>query len=175
MAGVNRIILIGNLGADPELKQVGSTQVCNMRIAVNETWTDKDGERHERVEWFSVAVWGRRGENCARYLSKGRQVYIEGRMRSRVYEQDGVQRTAWDVQAQDVQFLQGGGDGGDGGGRQSRGSGGNSGGSGGGWGQGGGKRGEWGQPKGGGGGWGQGAQKPGTPASDADDEDPIPF
>jgi len=77
----NKVILVGNLGKDPELKytQTGRA-VCNFNLAVNERWTDQNGDRQEKTVWVRVAAWGALGENCAQYLSKGRQVLVEGRL-----------------------------------------------------------------------------------------------
>ena len=107
---VNKVILIGNLGQDPELRYTPSGQpVCSMRLATRETWTGRDGQRAERTEWHTVVVWGKQGENCARYLSKGRQVYIEGRIQTRSWEgRDGQKRYRTEIVANQVVFLQGG-------------------------------------------------------------------
>lgn len=179
MAGVNKVILIGNLGADPELRQTQSGPVCNMRVATTERWTTQDGQKQERTEWHTVTVWGRQAEHCQRFLAKGRPVYVEGSLQSRTYtDQDGKERRVWDVRAQTVQFL-GGGPGGDQGetGGDAGGGWGNPGGGGGGQG---GNRG--GGQRGGGGGWGGGAKPAGGQGAgvggDAaffDDDDPIPF
>ena len=109
MGSVNKVILIGNLGADPELRYTQSgTPVCNMRLATNERWNDRDGNAQERTEWHSVSVWGKQAEHCSQYLSKGRQVYVEGRLQSREYtDRDGNQRKVWDVVANQVTFLSG--------------------------------------------------------------------
>jgi len=118
--GVNKVILVGNLGADPDMRYTPSgAGVCEFRLATNETWTDKSGQKQERTEWHRVVVWGKRGEVCSKYLSKGRQVYVEGRMRTRSWEdKDGNKRYTTEIIANDVQFL--GGRDGDGGGRRSR-------------------------------------------------------
>lgn len=109
MASVNKVILIGNLGADPEKRYTGTGQpVCNLRIATNERWTDKQGQKQERTEWHRVVVYGPQAENCAKYLSKGRPVYIEGSIRSRSWEdQQGQTKYITEVIAQRVQFLGG--------------------------------------------------------------------
>lgn len=189
MASVNKVILIGNLGADPEVKQVGSSTVANLRLATNEVWNDRDGNRQERTEWHSVTVWGKQAELCGQYLAKGRSVYVEGRLQSRTYtDKEGAERKVWDVVASQVTFL-----GGQDGGSQSAGR---SSGGGGGWGgggsapsqspQGGGgwgdkpahaSNGGWGsQPQGQrGGGWGGGSRGGERPGSDGRGEDPIPF
>ena len=107
MAGVNKAILIGNLGRDPELRYTQSGQaVVNFSIATSENWTDKAGERQERTEWHRIVVWGKTGENCAQYLSKGRTVYIEGRIQTREWEdREGQKRTTTEINAQTVTFL----------------------------------------------------------------------
>lgn len=160
---VNTITIIGNLGADPEMRQTSGGPVCNLRVATTEKWKGRDGNMQERTEWHSVTVWGNQAEACGRYLAKGRQIYVQGRLQSREYEKDGVTRKVWDIVANRVQFLGGRGDGGD---RQS-------GGSGGGWGQSGQapaqSNGGWGQKQvdqQAAGGWG--SKKP-------DSDDPIPF
>ena len=86
-ASVNKVILIGNLGAKPELKYLPSGQaVCELRLATNEIFTDKNQQKQERTEWHRVVVWGKQGENCAQYLDKGRQVYVEGRLQTRSWD-----------------------------------------------------------------------------------------
>jgi single-strand DNA-binding protein len=112
MASVNKVILIGNLGADPELRYTNTgTAVANFRIATNEVWTDKNGERQERTEWHQIVVWGKQGENCGKYLKKGRPVFVEGRLQTRSWEdQSGNKRYTTEVVAQAVQFLGGRGE-----------------------------------------------------------------
>ena len=84
MASVNKVILIGNLGRDPELRYTQSGQaVTNFSVATTEKFTGRDGQSQERTEWHRIVVWGKQGENCAQYLSKGRSVYIEGRLQTR--------------------------------------------------------------------------------------------
>ncbi len=111
--GVNKVILIGNLGADPEMRYTPSgAAVCELRLATNESWTDRSGERQERTEWHRVVVWGKRAEVVSKYLSKGRQVYVEGRIRTRSWEdKEGNKRYTTEIIADTVQFL-GGRDGG---------------------------------------------------------------
>jgi len=111
MSGVNKVILIGNLGADPEMRYTpGGAAVCELRLATNESWTDKKGERQERTEWHRVVVWGKRAEVVSKYLSKGRQVYVEGRIRTRSWEdKEGNKRYTTEIIADNVQFLGGGG------------------------------------------------------------------
>ena len=85
-ASVNKMILVGNLGGDPELRDANGTPVCEFSIACNEKWKDKSGELQEHTEWTTIIVWGKNGENCNKYLSKGSQVYVEGRKRTRSWE-----------------------------------------------------------------------------------------
>ncbi|MFA4972695.1 MAG: single-stranded DNA-binding protein [bacterium] len=107
MASVNKVILIGNLGADPEKRVTGSGQVVtNFNIATTERWNDKSGQKQERTEWHRIVVWGQQAENCAQYLSKGRPVYIEGNLRTRQWDdKEGIKRYTTEVIAQRVQFL----------------------------------------------------------------------
>src|SRR4029453_4403039 len=127
MGSVNKVILVGNLGADPELKYTPSSRpLCNLRIATTDVFKDKSGQRQERTEWHRVTVWGDTAENCNKYLAKGRSVYVEGRLQTRSYDKDGQKHYATDVVADRVVFLGGGGGerggGGGGGGRQGGGS-----------------------------------------------------
>jgi single-strand DNA-binding protein len=123
MAGVNKAILIGNLGRDPELRYTGSgTAVANFTLATTERIRTKEGEREERTEWHRVVAWGRTAELCAQYLNKGRSVYIEGRIQTREWEdKDGQKRRTTEIVANTVQFLGGRGQG-EGGGRDFGGS-----------------------------------------------------
>ena len=116
MAGINKVIIIGRLGRDPEVRYTqDGTAVANFSVATSEEWRDKDsGEKRERTEWHRIVAWRRLGELCGQYLSKGRQVYIEGKLQTRSWEQDGVKRYSTEIVASDVQFL-GGRDGGPGG------------------------------------------------------------
>jgi single-strand DNA-binding protein len=111
MASVNRVILVGNLGRDPELRYIPSGQaVANFTLATNDRWRDKEGNNQERTEWHRIVVWGKSAENCAQYLQKGRSVYIEGRLQTREWEdKDGNKRQTTETIAQTVQFLGGGG------------------------------------------------------------------
>jgi single-strand DNA-binding protein len=106
-AGVNKVILVGNLTADPEVRNTDSGQtVCEFRMATNESWKGKDGETQERVEYHRVIAWARLGENCGKYLSKGRAVYVEGRNQTRSWEdKEGNKRYTTEIVARDVQFL----------------------------------------------------------------------
>lgn len=109
MASVNKVILIGNLGDDPEKRVTGAGQpVTTLRIATNERWTDKAGQKQERTEWHRIVVWGPQAENCAQYLAKGRQVYVEGRLQTRQWDdKEGNKRWTTEIVAQRVQFLGG--------------------------------------------------------------------
>jgi single-strand DNA-binding protein len=107
MASVNRVILIGNLGRDPELRYTaGGQPVANFTLATNERFNDREGKPQERTEWHRIVVWGKQAENCANYLAKGRSVYIEGRLQTREWEdKEGQKRQTTEVVAQTVQFL----------------------------------------------------------------------
>ena len=110
MAGINKAILVGRLGSDPEVRYTPSgVAVANFSIATSEEWKDKDtGEKKERTEWHRIVAWRRLGEICGEYLSKGRQVYIEGRIQTRDWEdRDGNKRYTTEIVATDVQFLGG--------------------------------------------------------------------
>lgn len=106
MSGVNKVILIGRLGADPEVKSIGSgSTVARLNIATSETWV-KDGQKQERTEWHRVTVWGKLAEICGKHLSKGRQVYVEGKLQTRSWEdQQGQKRYSTEIVANTVQFL----------------------------------------------------------------------
>jgi single-strand DNA-binding protein len=112
MASLNKVTLIGNLGADPDLKYTPSGKpVCNLSVATNETWKDKAGEKQSKVEWHKVQAWGDLAENCAKYLAKGRSVYVEGKLQTRKWQdKDGKDRYTTEIVASQVLFL-GGGDG----------------------------------------------------------------
>lgn len=109
MASVNKVILIGNLGRDPELRYTQSGQaVANFNIATTDRFNDKDGNPQERTEWHRIVVWGKQAENCAQYLSKGRSAYIEGNLQTRDWEdKEGIKRYTTEIRAQRVQFLGG--------------------------------------------------------------------
>ena len=107
MAGINKVILIGRLGSDPEVRYTpDGTAVANFSIATSDEWTDKStNEKKERTEWHRIVAWRRLGEICGEYLSKGKQVYIEGKLQTRSWEKDGVTRYTTEIVASDVQFL----------------------------------------------------------------------
>lgn len=109
MASLNRVMIIGNLGADPEMQYTANGHaVTKFDVATNEQWTDKEGEKRDRTEWFSVVAWNKLGETCAQYLAKGRSVYVEGRMQTRSWDgQDGVKHYRTELIAETVRFLGG--------------------------------------------------------------------
>jgi single-strand DNA-binding protein len=107
--GINKVILVGNLGADPETRYTPSgTAITSIRIATSESWKDKQtGEQQERTEWHRVEFFGRLAEIAGEYLKKGRQVYIEGKLRTDEYEKDGVKRWSTKIIADEMQMLGG--------------------------------------------------------------------
>ena len=113
MASVNKVILVGNLGRDPELRYTQSGQaVANFSLATTDRFSSKEGERQERTEWHRIVTWGKTAENCAQYLAKGRSVYVEGRLQTNEWEdKEGQKRRTTEVVAQTVQFLGGRGQG----------------------------------------------------------------
>ncbi len=105
MSGVNKVIIIGRLGKDPETKAVGQgSSLTRLVVATSETWM-KDGQKQEKTEWHNITVWGKLAEICGKYLSKGRQVYVEGRLQTRSWEDNGQKKYATDIVATAVQFL----------------------------------------------------------------------
>jgi single-strand DNA-binding protein len=114
MASLNKVLILGNLGSDPELKMTQSGQaVAHFNVATNESWYDKaGGTRQERTEWHRIVVWGRQAEQCQQYLKKGRTVFIEGRLQTREWEdKQGQKRTTTEINALNVQFVGGQGPG----------------------------------------------------------------
>ena len=107
--GINKVILVGNLGGDPELRYTGSgTAVCNFSVATTESYKDRDGNQVENTEWHRVVAWARLAEICGEYLSKGRQVYIEGQLQTRQWEdKDGNTRYTTEIKAREMQMLGG--------------------------------------------------------------------
>jgi single-strand DNA-binding protein len=107
--GVNKVILVGNLGADPEVRFTPSGQaVANFRIATSENWTDKAGQKQERTEWHRIVVWGKLGELCGEYLAKGRQCFVEGRLQTREWtDKENKKNYTTEVVAANVVFLGG--------------------------------------------------------------------
>jgi len=110
MAGVNKAIIVGNLGRDPEIRYTqGGSAVCQLSVATTRAYTNKTtNERVEETEWHRIVVWGKQAEHCNSFLSKGRQVYVEGRIQTRSYEdKEGIKRYSTEVIADVVQFLGG--------------------------------------------------------------------
>lgn len=108
---VNKAILIGNLGKDPEVRFTATGRaVARFSIATSDVWMDAEGNRQERTEWHNIIVWGKQGESCGQYLSKGRQVFVEGSIRTRSYDdKSGNKRYVTEIVAQRIRFLGGGG------------------------------------------------------------------
>lgn len=106
---VNKVILLGRLGQDPELKYTpGGAAVCNFSLATTEAWTDKQGQKQEKTEWHRVVVWGKLAELCNQYLAKGRQAFLEGRLQTRSWDdKDGNKRYTTEILANTVQFIGG--------------------------------------------------------------------
>lgn len=178
--GINKVIIVGNLGADPETRYTSSgTAITSLRIATSEQWTDKQsGERQERTEWHRVKLFGKLAEISGEYLKKGRQVYIEGSLRTDKYtDKDGVERYSTDIIANEMQMLGGGGEGGGAGGGGGGGYQRSQGGGGGGQRQGGGGGGGYGNRGGGGGGNDYGSRQSSPPPveNNSFDDDDIPF
>jgi len=108
MAGINKVILVGRLGRDPEVRYTPSgVTVANFSIATSDTWKDKDtGQKQEKTEWHRIVAWRRLGEICGEYLRKGKQVYIEGKLQTRSWEdRDGNKRYTTEIIAQNMQML----------------------------------------------------------------------
>lgn len=109
---VNKVIIMGRLGADPELKTLSSGQaVANFNLATSENWVDREGQKQERTEWHRIVVWGKLAEICRQYLSKGRQVFVEGKLQTRSWEdQQGQKRYTTEIVASNIQFIGGASD-----------------------------------------------------------------
>ena len=107
--GINKVILVGNLGSDPELRYTGSgTAVCNFSLATSESYKDRDGNQVENTEWHRIVAWARLAEICGEYLKKGRQVYIEGQLQTRQWEdKDGNTKYTTEIKAREMQMLGG--------------------------------------------------------------------
>jgi single-strand DNA-binding protein len=105
--GVNKVIIIGNVGANPEVRYTPSgSAVANFNVATNEAWKDSNGNQQERVEWHRIVAWGKLGEICGEYLKKGSHIYLEGRLRTRSWEdQNGNRRYTTEILASDIQML----------------------------------------------------------------------
>ncbi len=107
MAGLNKVMIIGNLGADPEMRYTADgNAMTSFRVAASRNWSTPDGERREETEWFSVVAWRKLAEQCSQFLQKGRRVYVEGRLRTRSWDTpDGQKRFRTEVVADRVLFL----------------------------------------------------------------------
>ena len=105
---MNKVIIMGRLGADPEMRYTPSqTAVATLKVATTEAWT-RDGQRQEQTEWHRIVVWNRQAENCAKYLTKGRQVLVEGRLQTRAWDdKNGQKRYTTEIIANNVQFVGG--------------------------------------------------------------------
>lgn len=106
---LNKVILIGRLGKDPETRFMPNGEaVCNFSVATSESWKDQSGQRQERIEWHNITMYRRLAEIAGRYLKKGSQVYLEGRIQSRKYQgKDGIERTAYDIIVNKMKMLGG--------------------------------------------------------------------
>ncbi len=109
MASVNKVILVGNLGADPEMRYLPSGEaVANLRLATTDTWKDKDGGKQEATEWHRVSFFGRQAEVCGQYLKKGSQIYVEGSIRTRKWQdKEGQERYTTEIRGDRMQMLGG--------------------------------------------------------------------
>jgi single-strand DNA-binding protein len=118
MSSVNKVILVGRLGKDPEVRYTPSgSAVANFSVATSENWKDKGGEKQERTEWHNIVVWGKLAEICGQYLNKGKLVYLEGRLQTREWDdRDGVKRKTTEIVASEMVMLGSKGEGGGGGG-----------------------------------------------------------
>jgi len=105
---MNKVILIGNLGADPELKETSAGSVLKLRVATSEKFLDKSGAKKERTEWHSVTLWGKRADALARFLTKGTKLAVEGSIRTSTYDKDGEKRYRTEISATDIELLGGG-------------------------------------------------------------------
>jgi single-strand DNA-binding protein len=103
---INKCIIIGRIGQDPELKHLPTgNAVCNLSVATSEVYKDKNGERQESTQWHRVQVYGKQAEHCEKYLKKGSQVFIEGKVQYRSYDKDGVKQYITEIVASTVTFL----------------------------------------------------------------------
>jgi len=112
MSGVNKVILIGNLGSDPEVRDANGAPVANFSIATSEAWNDKTtGEKKEKTEWHRLVLWRKDAETAGQYLKKGSQIYVEGKLQTRSYDKDGVKMYTTEVVVHRMQMLGRAGDG----------------------------------------------------------------
>lgn len=108
---MNKVFLYGRLGQDPELRHTQSgNAVCNLSVATSKSWVDKSGQKQSATEWHRVVVWGKTGDNCAKYLAKGREVIVEGELQTRSWDDNGTKKYATEIVASSVQFVGGSGD-----------------------------------------------------------------
>lgn len=106
MASINKVLLIGRLGQDPELRTTQNGNSCAlMSLATTESYKDSNGDRKEETQWHRIIAWGKLAENCNKYLAKGREIYLEGKIQYRTYEKDGEKRYATQIVASDIKFL----------------------------------------------------------------------
>jgi single-strand DNA-binding protein len=107
MRGVNKVILVGNLGRDPEIRYIkDGTPVANLRLATSESWNDPQGQRQERTEWHRIVAWGKLAEIAKEYMTKGRQIYVEGRLQTRSWDdREGNKRYTTEVRADQIVML----------------------------------------------------------------------
>ena len=105
--GVNKAIIVGNLGQDPVLKNVNGKAVCEFSLATNESWESKDGQKHEKVEWHSVVFWEKPAEIIAKFAHKGDRLYVEGKIETRTWEKDGQKHYKTEIRGREFQFLGG--------------------------------------------------------------------
>jgi single-strand DNA-binding protein len=107
VAGVNKVILVGNLGSDPEVRTTpGGQRVANFRMATSRSWNGQDGQRQEKTEWHSIVAWGKLADICERYLTKGKQVYVEGRLETRSWQdKEGQTRYKTEIICETMQML----------------------------------------------------------------------
>ena len=114
MGSVNKVILVGNLGRDAELRYTpGGAAVATLNLATTEVWNDKGGQRQEKTEWHRIVLWGKQAESLQEYLTKGKQIYVEGRLQTRQWDdKDGNKRYTTEIKADRVTLLGGGGAGG---------------------------------------------------------------
>ena len=107
MAGVNKVILVGNLGSDPEIRTTpGGQRVANFRLATSRSWNNQEGQRQEKTEWHSIVAWGKTADIVERYLQKGKQVYVEGRLETRSWQdKDGQTRYKTEIICENMQML----------------------------------------------------------------------
>lgn len=109
MGSVNKVILVGNLGRDAEVRYTpGGAAVASFSIATTENWTSKDGEKHEQTEWHRIVLWGKSAESLQPYLTKGKQIYVEGRLQTRQWEKDGQKHYTTEIKSDRIVLLGGG-------------------------------------------------------------------